>query len=821
MIKRKIIHKLNIFLILMFVCVFFMSSFNVYALDNQATVEYISIEDFISFNKDTNFSGGDGSKANPYLIKTSDDLAQLSVNVSHINESSVTINSANTYKDKYFKLVNDIDLSKFASAESYQIQNPLTANQRISLEWLPIGGFYFRDTSNSGNTIKDGEIVRASTVCFNGNFDGNGHTIYNLSIDENKDGELKTGFDAEANTSKKKFYEYVGLFGVLGSDATVKNVKLENETINLSSRIPNTNTLYSMSIGGISGCINSFSYDKTNIENCHVNNLAIIGSKNDTDYLMGDKIGGIAGNNIYGGIDNCSVKLKDSNMAISGGDYSEIGGIAGRNSYGVVSNVLAIGQLGALNKSKIGGIIGYNEGNIISAQSKVSVTGFNSNSVGGIAGFSSSKVVNCSAESNIGNTIDISSFIKKSGDQSIANGGIIGYNNGGNILNSRSASAVDIFVDDDKSENTSNLLFGAAGICGVNSGSDNKIDNCYTIKDVIVDAPSSLLTQSPYYKGIVIGNNRGLYIDNVYYSVSGDPIGYNENSDTAVIKTYNKTEEYMKTFEFLSLLNANSEEGYKKWYKTAETKLPSLFNGYGYSSSDKKINLNWYNNNNLFAIGDLTNATNVEFSMKTSAAESITSKELNTIGPKGSILYKNKLTLSKVFYGLDGKNISTQKLNVPVEVSINYAFAKKSGYNYNLVKKYNKKVTKVSYTYKNGIITFKADNLGNGVSYYFVRTVVKPPVPKKTKISSIKNSKKKTAIIKWKKVSGATGYEVYRSTKKTKGYKRVKKTSSTSFTNKKLKKKKTYYYKVRVYKTRYGVSSYSGYSVIRKIKIKK
>ena len=89
MIKKKIIHKLNIFLILMFICVFFMSSFNVYALDNQSTVEYISIEDFISFNKDTNFSGGDGSKANPYLIKTSDDLAQLSVNVSHINESSV------------------------------------------------------------------------------------------------------------------------------------------------------------------------------------------------------------------------------------------------------------------------------------------------------------------------------------------------------------------------------------------------------------------------------------------------------------------------------------------------------------------------------------------------------------------------------------------------------------------------------------------------------------------------------------------------------------------------------------------------------------
>ena len=56
---------------------------------------------------------------------------------------------------------------------------------------------------------------------------------------------------------------------------------------------------------------------------------------------------------------------------------------------------------------------------------------------------------------------------------------------------------------------------------------------------------------------------------------------------------------------------------------------------------------------------------------------------------------------------------------------------------------------------------------------------------------------KRKVTLSFKKATGGKKYEIYRSTKKTKGYKKVKTTASNKFTNKKLKKGKRYYYKVR------------------------
>jgi fibronectin type 3 domain-containing protein len=58
----------------------------------------------------------------------------------------------------------------------------------------------------------------------------------------------------------------------------------------------------------------------------------------------------------------------------------------------------------------------------------------------------------------------------------------------------------------------------------------------------------------------------------------------------------------------------------------------------------------------------------------------------------------------------------------------------------------------------------------------------------------------KTVALSWKKVTGATGYIVYRSTSKNGTYTKVGTTTSLKYTDKKgLKKGKTYYYKVRAY----------------------
>ena len=71
------------------------------------------------------------------------------------------------------------------------------------------------------------------------------------------------------------------------------------------------------------------------------------------------------------------------------------------------------------------------------------------------------------------------------------------------------------------------------------------------------------------------------------------------------------------------------------------------------------------------------------------------------------------------------------------------------------------------------------------------------------------------ATIKWNKVSGTTGYIIYRANTKNGKYTQVKKIANQktiSYTDKKIKSKKEYYYKIRAYKTISGKTHYSSYS---------
>ncbi len=92
------------------------------------------------------------------------------------------------------------------------------------------------------------------------------------------------------------------------------------------------------------------------------------------------------------------------------------------------------------------------------------------------------------------------------------------------------------------------------------------------------------------------------------------------------------------------------------------------------------------------------------------------------------------------------------------------------------------------------------------------------PVPKAVKIKKLKASKGKITIT-WKKQAKAYGYEIYRSTKASaKGSKiaRVKGTVKYIDT-KKIKKRKTYYYRVRAYQLVKGKKVYGAYSEAKKI----
>ncbi|MGI6502090.1 MAG: lectin like domain-containing protein [Anaerostipes sp.] len=96
--------------------------------------------------------------------------------------------------------------------------------------------------------------------------------------------------------------------------------------------------------------------------------------------------------------------------------------------------------------------------------------------------------------------------------------------------------------------------------------------------------------------------------------------------------------------------------------------------------------------------------------------------------------------------------------------------------------------------------------------------------PKKATLKSVSSPSKKALKVKWKKVSKATGYRIDIATNKsfTKGKKsyKVRSRSTLTKTITKLKRKKTYYIRVRSYKKSLGTNVYSDYSKIKKKKTK-
>lgn len=92
-----------------------------------------------------------------------------------------------------------------------------------------------------------------------------------------------------------------------------------------------------------------------------------------------------------------------------------------------------------------------------------------------------------------------------------------------------------------------------------------------------------------------------------------------------------------------------------------------------------------------------------------------------------------------------------------------------------------------------------------------------------TKIKGVvaKNQKKCKVKVTWKKVSNSMGYQIQYATNKK--FKKAKKKTvkSTFVTLKKLKKKKTYFIRIRAYKIADGKKAYGKWSSVKKVKIKK
>ncbi len=79
-------------------------------------------------------------------------------------------------------------------------------------------------------------------------------------------------------------------------------------------------------------------------------------------------------------------------------------------------------------------------------------------------------------------------------------------------------------------------------------------------------------------------------------------------------------------------------------------------------------------------------------------------------------------------------------------------------------------------------------------------------------------AKNKKVTISWNHINSTKKYEIYRSTKKNGGYKKIKTVKAIRYTDKKVKRNKTYYYKVRAIASD---SKYnSNFSKVKKVKVK-
>ena len=125
---------------------------------------------------------------------------------------------------------------------------------------------------------------------------------------------------------------------------------------------------------------------------------------------------------------------------------------------------------------------------------------------------------------------------------------------------------------------------------------------------------------------------------------------------------------------------------------------------------------------------------------------------------------------------------------------------------------YEEDVFSTGHHWDEGVVTKKATTTKTGLKKFTcsvcgktkTETIEKVKKPKATKIVSVKATKK-TLKVKWKKVSGVTGYKIQYSTtkkfkKKATKTKTVKGAKKTTVKLKRLKKKKVYYVRICTYK---------------------
>ncbi|MBR4777545.1 MAG: hypothetical protein IK007_08045, partial [Lachnospiraceae bacterium] len=316
--------------------------------------------------KANNHLSGNGTVDDPYVISTAEQLNTLR----EIVEGDNIVYQRDSFEGKYIVLNADIDLSEYKN-------------------WKPIG-------TSEELPIQQGILTERKNAPFKGTFDGNGHIITGLTINNSAKNEL-------------------GLFGY--NIGTIKNLTVDasitgNEQIGIIAgkncgTIERCTTLGSVKgkkyTGGIVGYM-PFSYNGFALVSGYTNNRTV-NCLNKASIDGVDYTGGITGYS-RGIVESCSNEgiiygsgsytsgivayndglIKDCFNATSGyvnGKYYT-GGIAGMNQYGIenCTNNASISS----NEDNKGGIVSVCKGYITGCLNTGSICGNDSDYNGGIAG---------------------------------------------------------------------------------------------------------------------------------------------------------------------------------------------------------------------------------------------------------------------------------------------------------------------------------------------------------------------------------------------------------------------------------------------------
>lgn len=376
----------------------------------------------VSFNLE-----GQGTEAEPYLVKSASDLALIAAfatDASVVGKQAIDANSESyypIYSGKYFKLANDIDFATFKSI------------------YKPIGDKTYR---------------------FAGIFDGANNTISNFTL-------------------KNYAYDYAGIFGVIDQTGIVKNLKVKDSYV--TSLGYNVGTVTGGSYGLVDNCEVSggkvyvttgyqaggvVGYNFGTISNCKFIDSGYIAS---LGYM-----GGIAGRS-YGPIKNCSSAAR----LVMTGKQVFVGGIVGyiskKNPDGTTIELSDCDYTGMItatgNETSLGGIAGM-VANVTMERCYASPYIYSNSgiatSLGGLIGsLWQSNIINCYASGVIN-------------DEFSANcGGLIGHcseidSSTGSSVKDCYSSAIVI------TSSTKNL----SGIIGDDALGHTKIENCYYDKQL-------------------------------------------------------------------------------------------------------------------------------------------------------------------------------------------------------------------------------------------------------------------------------------------------------------------------------------------------